>query len=539
VSATTIRDEKLDFWLEHEQNVLFVGKHGVGKTAMIKQCFERHDLVLGETFLYFSASTLDPWVDLVGVPKERITDKVPEAFSIIKEMANIDVALAYEWVEKNWHLGEEACKKVVGHALDRQDGLTYLDLVRPKAFAQAKVEALFFDEFNRSPKKVRNAVMECLQFKSINGKAFPNLKVVWAAINPDDEDEYDVEKIDPAQADRFHITVMVPYKPSATWFIQRFGDRVAKAAISWWDELSDEEKGKVSPRRLEYALNLWEVKGDIRDVLPVSSNVTKLGQVLNVGPASDKVEEFYKAKDTTAARLFLSNENNYNSAIRYITDSETLMEFFLPLLNKEKLSVLMSSNDRACRFICARGGQYPHFQAVMKDILNANQNKKLVKRIRKALTENQVMATSFVGAGASQPAPAHYNEKPASTVAWSQQVAQMKREQMDTTQQRMKLYNQITTNIPKVMTPDDALATLELFDLIVGRCWTSTVGSVSLKLLINMVNHCIAQVAQGTGKGWVDIVGTHGGRIRHLLEKVKDAGLANKLFTPSGSGSGS
>ena len=86
------------------------------------------------------------------------------------------------------------------------------------------------------------------------------------------------------------------------------------------------------------------------------------------------------------------------------------------------------------------------------------------------------------------------------------------------------------------MMPDDALATLELFDLIVGRCWTSTVGSVSLKLLINMVNHCIAQVAQGTGKGWVDIVGTHGGRMRHLLEKIKDAGLANKLFTPSGSG---
>ena len=159
MSATTVRDEKLDFWLEHEQNVLFVGKHGVGKTAMIKSCFERHDLVLGETFLYFSASTLDPWVDLVGVPKERITDKVPEAFSIIKELAAIDLEMAYEWVEKNWHLGSDACKKVVSHALDRQDGLTYLDLVRPKAFAQAKVEALFFDEFNRSPKKVRNAVM--------------------------------------------------------------------------------------------------------------------------------------------------------------------------------------------------------------------------------------------------------------------------------------------------------------------------------------------------------------------------------------------
>jgi len=529
-----IRDEKLDFWFEHDMNVMFVGRHGVGKTAMIKDCFKRHDLVMGETFLYFSASTLDPWVDLVGVPKERILDKVPDAFQILKELASIDLELAYEWVQKNWHLEGEGCKKVVSHALNRVDGLTYLDLVRPKAFAQAKVEALFFDEFNRSPKKVRNAVMECLQFKSINGKEFPNLKVVWAAINPEDEDEYDVEKIDPAQADRFHITVEVPYKPSATWFINRFGDRVAKAAISWWDELSEEEKKKVSPRRLEYALNAWEVKGDIRDVLPVSSNCTKLGQVLNTGPASEKVEEYFKSKDTTAARLFLSNENNYNSAIRYITDSETLMEFFLPLLNKEKLSVLMSNNDRACRFICARGGKYPHFQAVMKDILNANQNKKLVKRIRKALTENQVLASSFTGGAPSQPAPAHFNKTPALHQPWSQQVAQMKREQMDTTQQRMKLYQQIATNIPEKMGEADALATLELFDAIVGRCWTSTVGSNSMKLLINMVNHCVAQVAASTGKGWVDIVTTHGSTFRHLLEKIKEAGLANKLFTPPG-----
>ena len=97
MSATTVRDEKLDFWLEHEQNVLFVGKHGVGKTAMIKSCFERHDLVLGETFLYFSASTLDPWVDLVGVPKERITDKrgqiLPDEAAAMREANLVAAAL--------------------------------------------------------------------------------------------------------------------------------------------------------------------------------------------------------------------------------------------------------------------------------------------------------------------------------------------------------------------------------------------------------------------------------------------------------------
>ena len=125
-----LKNEKLDFWIQNSYNVLFVGKHGVGKTSIIKNAFER----AGLRWKYFSASTLDPWVDLVGVPKEIQTE------------------------EGN-----------------------YLDLVRPKEFQYDEVDALFFDEFNRSHKKVRNAVMELLQFKSINGKKFNNLKIVWAA----------------------------------------------------------------------------------------------------------------------------------------------------------------------------------------------------------------------------------------------------------------------------------------------------------------------------------------------------------------------
>jgi MoxR-like ATPase len=50
---------------------------------------------------------------------------------------------------------------------------SYLELVRPKAFRDDEVQALFFDEFNRSHKNKRNAVMELMQFKSINGRKFP------------------------------------------------------------------------------------------------------------------------------------------------------------------------------------------------------------------------------------------------------------------------------------------------------------------------------------------------------------------------------
>ncbi|MGH2612900.1 MAG: ATP-binding protein, partial [Rhabdochlamydiaceae bacterium] len=66
-----IQPAKLDFWFKNNFNVLFIGKHGVGKTALVNDCFvNRNGLVLGESFLYFSTPTLDPWVDFVGVPKE-------------------------------------------------------------------------------------------------------------------------------------------------------------------------------------------------------------------------------------------------------------------------------------------------------------------------------------------------------------------------------------------------------------------------------------------------------------------------------------
>ncbi len=61
-----IDDHKLDFWIQQNMNVLFSGKHGVGKTTMVIDAFNRNSL----KWMYFSAATMDPWVDFIGVPKE-------------------------------------------------------------------------------------------------------------------------------------------------------------------------------------------------------------------------------------------------------------------------------------------------------------------------------------------------------------------------------------------------------------------------------------------------------------------------------------
>jgi len=394
---------KLDFWVKSASNVLFIGKHGVGKTAMVKDTFERNGL----KYKYFSASTMDPWVDFIGVPREKVEDKVPDDFKIIKELGRVSKEIAVEWVIANWKMPAEQATAIVEHAINRNEGSTYLELVKPQCFANDEVEALFFDEFNRSPKKVRNAVMELLQFKSINGVKFPNLKIVWAAINPDDDEEtYDVEKLDPAQQDRFQVQIQVPYEPNAEWFRSKYGKKVADSALEWWNDLPDESKNLVSPRRLEYALTMWTYRdsgGDIRDVLPDAANVTKLVNSLGNGPISEHIEILMRDKNSEAARIFMSNENNYAAAMKIICKSETLMEFFLPVLEKEKISLLMADDEKICDYILKHCGTVPAFCSVCRDIAEANTNGKIVKKIRKILSEDEKLREAFMELELSAP----------------------------------------------------------------------------------------------------------------------------------------
>lgn len=298
----TISEQNLMFWIKNNLNVLFKGKHGVGKTSMILEAFDKNKL----KWQYFSAATMDPWVDFVGVPKERID----------------------------------------------ANGKSYLDLVRPKHFQDDEVEAIFMDEFNRASKKVRNAVMELIQFKSINGKKFNNLKIVWAAVNPDDDkdEEYDVEKLDPAQLDRFHVHVDVPYAPSVSFFKAKHGNEAA-AALEWWHGLTNDEKTQVSPRRLDYALEMYKLNGDLRFVIPKTVNVSKLLNQLKNGSYSDQLKTVFESKDVEAMRKFISDENCLASCIKQISKSDEMMNAFLPLINKERIASIVASDKTVFKFI--------------------------------------------------------------------------------------------------------------------------------------------------------------------------------------------
>ena len=289
-----ISEQKLDFWVKNNLNVLFTGKPGVGKTAIIKNTFDRNKI----SFQYFSAPTMDPWVDLIGVPKESIDE----------------------------------------------NGNKFLDLVRPKMFAFDEVQALFFDELNRAPAKVRNAVMELIQFRSINGKVFKNLKFIWAAINPEDEERtYDVERLDPAQKDRFPVQISIDYKPDKKYFFGKFGSDKGGVAIEWWNKIPKEHKDSVTPRRLDYALDMYQMGGDLRDILPNNVNVTKLISMLEDGLATEKIISLYNAGYRDEIETMLNNDDIYTEVESWITSGTNNNDYIFPFLPSERIAKFLSN----------------------------------------------------------------------------------------------------------------------------------------------------------------------------------------------------
>lgn len=481
-----LRDEKLDFWIQHSLNVLFIGHYGVGKTTRILDAFKRNKL----KFKYFSAATMDPWCDFIGVPKV-ITD----------------------------------------------EGGPYLDYILPRDLRDDTIEAIYMDEFNRSHKKVRNAVMELLQFKSINGRPFNKLRLIWAAINPEDEGEYQVEALDKAQKDRFQVQVTIPYEPSLSYFMSKFDSKQAKAAVSWWQALPPEEQMEVSPRRLEYALQAYNIPGgNIKDILPQSSNPSKLNSMLKTGPIDERMKDIFKQNDLDAAKRFLQVENNYAAAARHLCDNiptdvvdSDWISFFLQAITTEKLSSMMATNEVAYNFILNNCDKVPIFRRMIQDVLKANTDKILVRRIKKEMDSNKLLTTVF-GQVVTTTAEKPYFSNRITAALLSTKLAIWISQPMDTTPQRIKIYEELVDWIPKTLTLDEAVSSLEMISLLMGRSHAATLKQ--FRHLLGVINHCIEQINQASGLSWNEILTNYGPKFSKLLDKLRDAKMENKLYCP-------
>jgi len=312
---------KYDLWLQHKLNVLFRGKRGIGKSEKVINKWNEY--YGKDNWLYFSASTMDPWVDLIGAPKE---------------------------------------------AFDAETGKSFLKLIRPAALEFGMVRAIMFDEFNRAPAKIRNAVMELIQFKSINGFKFPHLEVVWAAVNPDDDDTYDVERIDPAQLDRFQVIADLPYDVDVDWFRDTYGDE-GVSACNWWRSQDENIREEISPRRMSYAVKMFFVGGDLHDILPPQANVSSLVELMTRGSFKDRLLKLFKDKNNQETQKAFNNHNFFAGTMEIINSSDDYVDYFLPFIPKDSLVNFYMDSNRVRRVISAH--DYNLYQSIFEPLLNS------------------------------------------------------------------------------------------------------------------------------------------------------------------------
>lgn len=297
------------------------------------------------------------------------------------------------------------------------------------------------------------------------------------------------------------------YKCSAEYFREKYGREQSEAAISWWNELPIEQRKQISPRRLDYALHLYSLSGDLRDVLPASSGISKLLHVLATGPTDKKLAKLFG--DVKEAKKFLAIENNYDNAIDYIIRKNKWRDFFLPLIHKEKLSALISSNSVVMSHVIehANNPQYPDFFDVLKHTYEFSATKKARRRIMAAAqAKNSVLANRLSPPAkvtmASTQTSTHQGAtaaivkwgdkpiRPSNTSApdWIPFVSANPR---STTLERVRTYDLINRRLPETLSEGEAIHTLNVMNSIARRSYAQTFRSMPAFFML--VNHCYSQ----------------------------------------------
>jgi MoxR-like ATPase len=308
-------------WMDLDLNVLLIGLHGVGKTAAVLDLCKEKNLKLK----YYSCSTLDPYTDLVGVPDP-----------------------------------------VTG-----EDGQRELQMVRPREVDDAEI--LFFDELNRAHPKVLNAVLEIIQFRSINGERLPNLRMIWAAINPPGH-EYQVEELDPALVDRFDVFEDVAARPSVEYMASR-GIRpgIAKALVAWWNEQNRTRRNAaeaITPRRLEKIGVVYEATKDHKSAIPNWFTAVDRNKLKSMLQSAENQE---KAKGGTKGKVGNAPKADFEYSPEYFAENSFEVATYL-----EKNQTDLETHKAAKEVLIARHA--PRLVRDYAEILDA-----LVPSIREAM----------------------------------------------------------------------------------------------------------------------------------------------------------
>lgn len=171
-----------------EQNIMLVGKHGIGKSQILTKYFEEHGMKVVSLFL---GQMSDPG-DLIGLP-------------------------------------------------DRDNSAGKTQFLPPFWFPlDGTPIVLFLDELNRARPEILQSVMDLTLNKTLAGRKLPEGSRIISAVNSGDE--YQLTDLDPALISRFNI---YEFKPSVNeWIIWATKHDIDSRVIGFIQENAGELDGK-------------------------------------------------------------------------------------------------------------------------------------------------------------------------------------------------------------------------------------------------------------------------------------------------------
>lgn len=369
---------------------LVSGKHGIGKSAMIKSIADD----LGGVCITVEGGTLKEG-EITGLPYQYKDDNGKIRFRFLPYYA-IDRIQSEEK-----RLFEAAGKTVAEDAalsgdenLYAMNDLTAAEKIEALKSGRVKIVIIFIDEINRTENTVYKELMNILLTRSVNGYEFPWWVLFVGAMNPSTQNSvYATNEMDPAQLDRF-IKIKVG-ESSKEWLkygeksgmsedILRFIKDNPKMLSEQSKELEDEEKPTPSPRGWDMVDTLLKSADVASDFFTAEENDPKivekdLKELVSAKLGSTVATMFFtsmvkKQKALNAEDIFADDAtlskmgSQYDSlpAAKKVQTNEKVLNFlkenleFMMLsksqfeINKAQIALLVSKMDSSTRLLFAQ-----------------------------------------------------------------------------------------------------------------------------------------------------------------------------------------
>lgn len=295
-----------------DQNIMLVGKHGIGKSEILTRYFNEKGLKVVTLFL---GQMADPG-DIIGIPSK---------------------------VEK-----QDAEGKATSHT----------DFTPPYWFPQdGQPIVLFLDELNRARPEILQTVMDLTLNRKLAGKALPEGSHVISAVN--DGEEYQLTDLDPALVSRFNI---YEFRPTVEeWLNWAVGEGLDERVVNfiqenptWLDGDTKEYKGldKSADRRA------WKHVSDIMRKVDVINDIHKriIAGIVGVGAAAAFIRSAQQRTIITGKDLLLKYDKTMKTVEKY-----QLHEF--AILNESVFRFLENTtlNEREKKVAAESLGKYINY----------------------------------------------------------------------------------------------------------------------------------------------------------------------------------